>query len=62
MSAVTVCVMYGLQLNRVENQYQVGLSSLRLQKLSAVRWMNRQEVRLMAQAEEVPYYYALRCM
>ena len=41
------------QLMRLEREYSVVMESLKRQRLSAMRWMTRQQVRFMAQAVEM---------
>ncbi len=37
----------------MDKQYQLGLESLKLQKINATKWMKRQKLRLEAQAIEM---------
>jgi hypothetical protein len=47
-----ICSTPHPQLERLERQYLAALDNLEKQKAAAIRWMSRQEIRLMAQSKE----------
>lgn len=46
------CPSLSLQLERLQRQFRAAIDNLEKQKAAAVRWMGRQEIRLMAQSKE----------
>ena len=41
-----------LQLDRLQRQYRSAIENLEKQKAAAIRWMSRQEIRLITQCKE----------